>query len=143
MRSPTHRAAAAGFAFVLVVTSCAGTGSDATTTASTTNSVEADIAPATTAPVAAAEPDTHFVDPEPAEPTGQAIAAPDPQPETETAEPAVQATAAPEPEPEVNVLAATIALPQVDVVSLASGETAALSSFARPGPTLVWFWAPH
>lgn len=39
--------------------------------------------------------------------------------------------------------AATVQLPAVDVVSLATGETADLSSFSRPGATLVWFWAPH
>jgi len=36
-----------------------------------------------------------------------------------------------------------IQLPDVSVVDLSTGETADLEQFVRPGPTLVWFWAPH
>lgn len=36
-----------------------------------------------------------------------------------------------------------LALPAVDVIDLGTGESFDLSTYSPPGPTLVWFWAPH
>lgn len=52
---------------------------------------------------------------------------------------AVPAAAAATEQPEGGALA----LPAIDVVDLISGEALNLSSYSPPGPTLVWFWAPH
>jgi hypothetical protein len=62
-----------------------------------------------------------------------AEAEPEPQPE-----PAAES----QPEPEPAAVAAQI-LPAVDVINLANGEVTNLANLARPGPTLLWFWAPH
>ncbi|MFT5269265.1 MAG: hypothetical protein ACI88C_002709, partial [Acidimicrobiales bacterium] len=135
MRSPTLGAAAAVFALALAATSCAG-GTD--TVAATTGSAAIDVAaPATTAPVPTAVEENGSA--QDRAPALDAEVAPTQAAETGTeAEPTATAKpSAPEP-----VAAATVRLPTVDVVELSTGQTSDLAGFARPGATLVWFWAP-
>jgi len=130
MRSHTRRAAAAAFALALAATSCAG-GTDTADTA-TTGSTAADVvAPATTAPVPAAEQSSPAQDEAPT-PPGEVAPAEAAEPTTTPESPA--------PEP---VAAVTVQLPNVDVVELSTGQTSDLAGFARPGAMLVWFWAPN
>ena len=44
---------------------------------------------------------------------------------------------------EAPVSAATVELPNIEVVQISTAATADLAAFAEPGATLLWFWAPH
>jgi len=137
MSSLRARGAAAALSVAMVATACGGgTETTAAVAADTTGAPAATSeAVATTAPVGAPE-----------EPVG----APEERVDAEDPAPAAPApTAAPTTAPatsEASALApaeASIALPAIDVVDLASGQTISLSSLAEPGATLLWFWAPH
>lgn len=56
---------------------------------------------------------------------------------------AVPPTTAPEPVVEAEPAFAAQVLPAVDVINLADGQVTNLADLAQPGPTLLWFWAPH
>ena len=123
----TSRGASLALACALLGSSCAGGSADTVDTveqavesAPVEAAAPAAQTPAETAPVAAPEPTQAA--PEATE------AAPDP------------AEASPEPAAEP---AATVPLPDVNVVNLLSGETDSLKNLERPGATLLWFWAPH
>jgi len=121
----------------LFLTACAG-GSAATTQDAATIPAEAEPAAiTTTAPVTS--PD--------APAAGTDTPASDPAESDRTAappiEPAAEAAPAPTEAEPVAETAVAVDLPTVEVVDLATGEPAALTSFTRPGVTLVWFWAPH
>ncbi|MEM7094726.1 MAG: hypothetical protein AAF567_17105 [Actinomycetota bacterium] len=82
-----------------------------------------------------------------------AVATTPPVTATDTDEPAVlQPTAPPAeeasptadaPEEPAPVAYATVELPSAPVIDLANGAEADLADLAEPGPTLLWFWAPH
>lgn len=143
MRSPTRRAAAAAFALSLAATSCTATSPDTVVASIVGQAMEETPetvveSPPTTVPIQAAPdsesaPETAKIagaEPVAVEPAGSEQAEAEPvetQPESPAASPA-----------EV-----TIRLPDVSVVDLSTGEAVDLGEFVRPGPTLVWFWAPH
>ncbi len=136
LRRPTRRTrggAGVAFALALIASACGG--------ASTTDTVEAadptSVASVpTTAPLD--EPGADAPLDESTADTAAATTVPtNPVPTT-----AVPAASTPEPTVAAPT-AAAVQLPSIDVVDLATGQTADLATFAKPGPTLVWFWAPH
>lgn len=140
--------AAPALALAMFASACAGDPAPGSVALSTDN--DANGAVATTPPVAADTPEAD-VAPEPAqEPTQAPEPAQDPQNDTSITAPATDdqgsppATSVPPAPTEPPAPAsATVELPAVDVVDLVSGDTSDLSSLAKPGVTLVWFWAPH
>ncbi|MCH9805634.1 hypothetical protein K0U73_17750 [bacterium] len=140
MRPPTRRAAVAAFSLALAATSCSGASTDTVVASVLDQAVE--VAPEavveppqTTVPVQGSSTnDPAADDSEPA-----IAAATQETPRPADTEPADAAPGSPATSP----AAVAIQLPDVSVVDLSTGETADLEQFVRPGPTLVWFWAPH
>jgi len=78
----------------------------------------------------------------PTEPAAVAPTEPAPMAPTEPAAVAPTEPAAIAPT-EAPVSAATVELPNIEVVQISTAATADLAAFAEPGATLLWFWAPH
>jgi len=148
--------AAPALALALFASACGGTSDGPSGSVAVSTDTEANGAVATTPPLADAAPEAAQEPaeaPEPAQdPQGDtSITAPatDDQgsppvtsvPPAPTVPPSTEAAPAPTEPPAPP--AATVELPAVDVVDLVSGDTSDLSSLAKPGVTLVWFWAPH
>lgn len=150
------RIAARGFAVPVLVLALAASACAGGSTPESTVTAADDVPETTVAATAVAPAEAATEVPEPAqEPAEAPEPAQDPQGDTSITVPeddpqaAPEATAAPPPptappEPAVEESpAATVALPAVEVVNLVSGENADLATLAKPGVTLVWFWAPH
>jgi len=135
MKFRANRALLAAVTLALFASACSG---------STETSTTVDVAPVAADPTQA--PPTSTTAPV-AEPTQPPAAQPDPDPAAEpepvaeeavAEETATEETTPAEPEPAV-----TVVLPEVEVYDLSTGGLTALQNVARPGPTLLWFWAPH
>ena len=141
MRFRAPRATAAGLSFMLLASACSG-GSTASlvetsdsSPSAATSTEGAPVAPATTEPVEISP--TESTSTEAVAPPATAVSPTTVPPTT------VPPTTVPEPTAVTAPAEIAVQLPRVDVVNLATGQIADLPSFSKPGPTLVWFWAPH
>lgn len=152
-----RRFGAAGAALVLVLSACGSSGTDVETE-TVAGAVDDDPgAPATTVPLATdadddsaastdgalADDQPGMVDEHPALEAGGTDPAEAGTSDEESEPPGDATGTAPAEAARPESPQVAVELPSLPVVDLISGETVDLSSVPAPGPTLVWFWAPH
>jgi len=138
---PPRRTAAAALAVALITGACGGA-ADETPVAVQPAAEPEGQAPAVAEPLdPPSDAEAAAAEAEPATPVDEQ-AAPAPEPVEEPA-PTEEAAAEPVEEAAPAIAAVAAALPAVDVVNLADNQLVNLADLAQPGPTLLWFWAPH